>query len=60
MNDLIELRKEELLDINGGIVWVPIIVGALIGVALTQDLDKLAEVAEIGYQKGYDAIKEEE
>ncbi|WP_164123565.1 class IIb bacteriocin, lactobin A/cerein 7B family [Sphingobacterium sp. xlx-130] len=43
------MNAKEILEVEGGI-W-PYIIGALIGAAFTQDLDKMKEA----YQKGYDA-----
>lgn len=47
--NVVELKQEELQKIDGGI-W-PLIVGALIGVALTQDLDSLAGSFMEGYNQ---------
>lgn len=44
-----ELDNREMVETDGG--WVGIVIGALIGVALTQDLDRLKEA----YKTGYDA-----
>jgi hypothetical protein len=38
--NVIELSSEEILNTDGG--WLHLVVGALIGAALTQDLDDLA------------------
>lgn len=48
--DLVELNQVEMKEIEGG--WWQLIVGALIGAALTQDLDKLKEAYEVGYEAG--------
>lgn len=45
------LTQKELRCIGGGGWIVPAIVGALIGIALSQDLDKLAEAFNEGYNR---------
>lgn len=45
---IMELSNEELKDANGGCVIICLIVGAIIGAALTQDLDDLGDAFEEG------------
>ncbi len=44
-----ELSVEDKINMSGGIAWLPVIVGAAIGVALTQDLDALSDAFNEGY-----------
>ena len=51
---LVELNQVELQEVDGGIWWkvVEFVVGAVVGAALTQDIDKLKEAYEVGYEAG--------
>lgn len=43
-----ELGAQEMRETDGGIAWLPYLIGALVGAALTQDLDSLAKSFEEG------------
>ncbi len=47
--DVQQLDSKETINVAGGIVWMPIVIGALIGVAMTQDIDDLAAAFKEGY-----------
>ncbi len=47
--NLVELNAQEVQDTDGGLFWIPILIGAALGVALTQDLDDLADAFSAGY-----------
>lgn len=49
--NLVELNAQEVQETEGGF-WGAIIVGALVGAALTQDLDRLKSAFMEGYNAG--------
>jgi len=49
--NLVELNAQEVKETEGGF-WGAIIVGALVGAALTQDLDSLKSAFMEGYNAG--------
>ena len=49
--NLVELNAQELKETEGGF-WPAIIIGALVGAALTQDLDNLGAAFNSGYNAG--------
>ena len=52
--DLVELNQTEMKEVEGGIWWkvAEFVVGALEGAALTQDIDRLKEAYQVGYEAG--------
>jgi lactobin A/cerein 7B family class IIb bacteriocin len=46
--NLVELNAQEVQEVEGGF-WGALVLGALIGVAFSQDLDKLADAYNHGY-----------
>ena len=46
--NLVELNAHEVQETEGGF-WPAIIIGALVGAALTQDLDNLSDAFNQGY-----------
>ncbi len=50
--NVVELNPQEVQETEGG--W-GVVIGALLGTALTQDLDKLVDAYNEGYANGYNS-----
>jgi hypothetical protein len=47
-----EMKIAEMQNVDGGFWWIPALVGVLVGILLTQDLDALG----VAFEEGYNSI----